>query len=459
MQYSIIDYKNLEAGTRRLDAEYYKPDNLILLDILSSKPLAALSEIAEVLDGFHSQINYAGNEGIRLITAQSPKDNYIDIENLSRISLQQNEYNVRTQLLTGDVIISTIGTIGNCAVITENMLPLNACRNVGIIRPNDDYLANYISIFLQSKYGRFQTLRESTGNVQLALFIYKMAELAIPLLTYQMQLAIDMLCVSANDYKESSKKLIKDTESMLLSELGLDNWQPQHQLCFTGSYKDTASSYRIDAEYYQPKYEELASLLKSYSRGWKCCSETIQMNNKNVIPELKKEYRYLELSNIGNIGEILDCSIEFGVELPSRARRQVKTGEVLISSVEGSLDKVALIDDEYNDALCSTGFHIVSSKEINSETLLVFFKSMAGYMQLKKGCTGTILTAINQSEFAKIIIPLIREEIQEEIKQKVTESQAKLKEAKRLIEVAKRSVEIAIEESEEKAMEYIKDSL
>ena len=66
--------------------------------------------------------------------------------------------------------------------------------------------------------------------------------------------------------------------------------------------------------------------------------------------------------------------IEQGQDLPSRARRKVATGDAIVSSIEGSLDSIALIDEEYDQALCSTGFYVVNSQAFNSETLLVAIK-------------------------------------------------------------------------------------
>ena len=59
-------------------------------------------------------------------------------------------------------------------------------------------------------------------------------------------------------------------------------------------------------------------------------------------------------------------------------------GDVIVSSIEGSLDSIALIRGEYDQALCSTGFHVVNSQTFNSETLLVLLKSIVGQLQLKK---------------------------------------------------------------------------
>jgi type I restriction enzyme, S subunit len=114
-----------------------------------------------------------------------------------------------------------------------------------------------------------------------------------------------------------------------------------------------------------------------------------------------------------------------------------------------------LIDNEYNQALCSTGFHVISSKTINPETLLVLLKSIIGQMQLKKGCSGTILTAINKDEFRKVVVPILPQEIQEEIRQKITESFALRRQSKHLLECAKRAVEIAIEQDEQAAIDWL----
>ena len=144
-----------------------------------------------------------------------------------------------------------------------------------------------------------------------------------------------------------------------------------------------------------------------------------------------------------------------GQDLPSRARCKVNTGDVIASSVEGSLESIALVTEEYDNALCSTGFHTVKPGALNSETLLVFLKSGVGQLQLKKGCSGTILTAINRDEFGRIILPTIRAEKQAEIQQKVIESFSLRKHAKDLLECAKRAVEIAIEQNEQAAIDWL----
>src|SRR3972149_4176147 len=171
--YSIIKKPQLEGATR-LDSEFYQPEYLALMDSLNKKPTVQLNSIAFVTDGIHASIDYDNKSNIRCLSAQYVQDNYFDLSANTFISESQHKINLRTSLKAGDVIISSVGSIGNCAVVTKDILPANADRHVAIIRLSEgDISSFYLSVFFNSKYGRFQTIREATGNVQLNLFIDK----------------------------------------------------------------------------------------------------------------------------------------------------------------------------------------------------------------------------------------------------------------------------------------------
>ncbi|MGI0016896.1 MAG: hypothetical protein ACREBU_26035 [Nitrososphaera sp.] len=102
-----------------------------------------------------------------------------DLSDAEEIAADIHRRNPRTALQVNDVIISTVGTIGFCAVVDADMLPANSDRHVGIVRIHDleRYDPHYIAAFINSIYGHNQTIREATGNVQLNLFIYAISKL------------------------------------------------------------------------------------------------------------------------------------------------------------------------------------------------------------------------------------------------------------------------------------------
>lgn len=315
----------------------------------------------------------------------------------------------------------------------------------------------FLFVFLKSKYGQYQLGKLNTGNAQAYLNSLNIASLITVELVKSFQEKIKNLITVSYEKINQSKNLYSQAEELLLSELGLLGWKPKHQLAFIKNFSDTQRAERIDAEYFQPKYEEIIEAVKKYKGGFDELGNLVKIKDKNFTPKDNEQYKYIELANISSNGEINGYTENFGNELPSRARRKVQKGNLIISSIEGSLESIALITEDWKNALCPTGFFVVNSDKINPETLLVLLKTKVGQLQLKKGCKGTILTAIDKNEFSKIFLPKIDSKIQEEIKKKITEMYEMKNLSKSLLEIAKRGVEIAIEKDEQEAEKWIEN--
>lgn len=452
LEISIIDFSQLNEEIR-YEAEYFSKKTLHLFKVLRTKDTVLVGEMADVTDGLHTSIDYDNDSPINLLSATSPRENYFDLSRGAKISEKAHNLNPRTALRKNDVIISTVGTIGNCAVVDDSVLPANSDRHIGIIRINSTYSPYVLSTFLLSKYGRMQTNRETTGNVQQNLFLYKIREITIPNFTANLQHSIEYTVKKAQNDLQNAKGLYSSAESLLTHELGLDAWQPSRKQISVRSYQNIIKSGRIDAEYYQPKYDEIANKMKKIGNGY--VETECNIFDKNVNPDKATEYKYIELANIGTSGEITGCTVNKGAELPMRARRIVHSGNIIISSIEGSLQSCALITDDYDGALCSTGFYVLDSDKINSETLLVLFKSAPIQALLKQQCTGTILTAFSKDGLQSIPIPAIKEGLQTTIQKNIQESFALRRHSSKLLEAAKHAVEIAIEQDEKTAMKYL----
>ena len=409
---------------------------------------------------------------MNLFSATTPKENYFDLSRQVFISEKAQIANPRTALKENDVIISTVGTIGNCAVVNKDVLPANSDRHVGIIRIDKEFYPRYLSTFLLTKYGRFQTWRESTGNVQLNLFLYRIRTLKIANLSPNFQLKIENLVLLNDKKRKQSKEKYTQAETLLLQEIGLERDPLTSNELVTSSNpgaitntnvksfkKSFVATGRLDAEYYQKKYEVIIEKIKSYKKGVEPLAIACNLEDKNYKPIDDIVYKYIELSNIGKTGDINGCTTELGKDLPSRARRLVATNDVIISSIEGSLQSCALVGEEYNNALCSTGFYVINSNKINSETLVVLFKSELMQCIMKQNCSGTILTGMNKDEFRNILVPIIDKKVQQEIAKLIGESFSLKKQSEHLLEVEKKAVEIAIEESEEMAMVFINENV
>ena len=444
-----------DSHSLRLDAEYFHPDYLESLDLLEAAGSRKLSDFG-VMIRHPKEIrrNYVVN-GVQMLRGQNVRPLSIDMAaNPVYISEEDAAILSGNAIRRKDILITRSGAnTGQCAIFLENKRAISMSDTL-IIR-SGNLNPFYLAVFLNSKYGEALVRRGIYGSAQ--------PHIAPPLL-YRMLIPNweRLACETEKTYmqsramKERSRERYAEAEALLLSELGLADWRPKRALAFVKNYSDIRRAERIDADYFQPKYDEIVDAVKAYPGGWDALGNLAHIKPSNFKPAAETEYRYIELANIGRNGEIIAHTRDYGHNLPTRARCKVAAGDVIASSIEGSLDSVALIPEEYDNALCSTGFYAVSSSAINSETLLTLLKSSIGQMQLKKGCSGTILTAINSDEFKKLALPLILPDKQREIERKVAESFNLRSRSKELLEYAKRAVEIAIEQDENAAIDWLR---
>ena len=455
MQYSIVDYQSIVDASHslRFDAEFFRPDYLQvqrrLEDIGSHKLIDFQVNIRHPKE---IKRTYVDN-GVLFLRAQNVRPLSIDLTaNPVYISAEDAERLKENTIHYKDILITRSGTAGLCAIYLENKRAISSSHT--FIVKSGDLNPFFLSVFLNTKYGKALIEKGKYGSLQPEIappFLYQ-----IPVPNWEnLPTEIEKTYLRSKALTELSKTRYAETQALLLSELGLADWQPRHRLAFTADYASMQRAERIDADYFQPRYDDIINTIKSYPDGWGVVANQVHLKDSNFKPEPETEYKYIELANIGSSGEINGCMVEQGQDLPSRARCKVNAGDVIVSSVEGSLESIALITEEYDSALCSTGFHAIKSAMLNSETLLVFLKSSVGQLQLKKGCSGTILTAINRDEFGRIVIPFIKADKQFEIRQKVIESFNLRKHAKDLLECAKRAVEIAIEQDEQTAIDWL----
>lgn len=315
------------------------------------------------------------------------------------------------------------------------------------IRPNRKYINSATLVaFLNSKYGRLEIEKYSMVGNQANFSPAKFREISIPVFSKDLNDKIEDITYRAFQKLEMSESLYSEAANNMLECLDLNDFTASSNSCNVKTLKESfIETGRLDAEYYQPKYDDILHHIQAYKYGSKNLAEICDIKEENFTPKDDTTYKYVELANIGKYGNIIGCSQQKGEDLPSRARRIVSKNDVVISSLEGSLDSCALVEEDYDGALCSTGFYVLKSNVLNSETLLVLFKSPLVKELMRKGCSGTILTAIGRQELERIPIPLIRQEIQDEIAQHVQSSISLRKESQQLLEYAKLTVEGAIQ--------------
>lgn len=471
----------------RLESDFYTSESVIFKKFLTGAKI-----INFVQYGTSEELNEDGI-GYPVLRLNEFDSNFIKTPSKSSNKIS-NEVYENLKLFKDDVLICR--TNGNPKLVGKSaIVPMNYefayASYLFKIRPKPELInSSTLVTFLNSKYGRMEIEKHSMVGNQANFSPAKFREINIPIFDKKLNLKIEESTYSAFKLLTKSQELYSQAETLLLQEIGIDervissnpvavtkqavegsnpsaittNKAEKERFSTPSinvkSFKDSFGiNGRLDAEYYQPKYEVMIEKIKSYKNGFEPLSIACNLKDTNHNPTENQEYNYIELSNIGKTGDINGCTNELGKDLPSRARRLVNTNDVIISSIEGSLQSCAIIGKEYNNALCSTGFYVINSDKINSETLIVLFKSDLMQSIMKQNCSGTILTGMNKYEFQNILVPLIDIKAQLNIAKLIAESFSLKKQSEHLLQVAKRAIEIAIEENEELAMKYINENV
>lgn len=454
LECSEISIAHIKKSTYdfRIESEFYKKSDLSIQKALENLNSKMLCEFRPVLisDGTHFTPQYVEN-GELFLSAINVKENHLDF-NAGYKYISSEEHNQlckRVKPRAGDVLLRKVGVGPRYAcVIPEDTVEFSIFVSVALIRSSLNPF--YLSTLINSKFGQTQLIRLNKGISQPDLHLEDIKRMLIPELSIPFQNAIAGFVVNANKQSADAVAVYNKAEDILNCYLAYN----KHQSKSTGIkyYSESVKKYdRLDAEYYQPKYEAIVQKLNTRETVQSLCN----LHDKNFAPRDKESYQYIELADVGQSGDITDVDVQAGFDLPTRARRIVKTGQVIVSSVEGSLQSCALITDDYDGALCSTGFYVIDSNCINSETLLVLFKSEPIQALMKQRCSGTILTALSKDELFSMPLPMIDDGIQKEIAAKVQESFALRKQSKQLLEYAKQAVEMAIEQGEDTALEWL----
>jgi restriction endonuclease S subunit len=231
------------------------------------------------------------------------------------------------------------------------------------------------------------------------------------------------------------------------------------------SFKDSfVATGRLDAEYYQPKYDDLEQRLGKFEQ------KTLAglVNNpisSGMTPKAGGDDYEDALNGIPFIravdlvnGEVAISNLNYikrEVHEGALKRTQLKKGDVLFS-IAGTVGRCALFSHDFeaniNQAVSILRF---DEAEVLRIYLIIFFNSPVGKLLVSKYARQGLQTNLNLTEVGELSIPVIDMSIQQKIAALIQNSFALKSQSEHLLAVAKRAVEIAIEQDEAAGLAYI----
>ncbi|MBK7255491.1 MAG: restriction endonuclease subunit S [Ignavibacteria bacterium] len=237
------------------------------------------------------------------------------------------------------------------------------------------------------------------------------------------------------------------------------NWQPTLEnksiKKFSKSYESTE---RLDAEYYQPKYDELMKMIKK--NKYTTLGELVKIR-KSIEPG-SEAYQsegipFLRVANISKY-EISDTAIYLNEKEFNNNNLKPEKDTILFSK-DGSVRIAFKLEENINAITSSALLHLkVKGDNVLPDYLTLVLNSKLVQLQAERDSGGSVIQHWRKEEIENVLIPLLEMDKQIEISNEIKRSFSLRKQSKELLERAKKAVEIAIEEGEEKAFQYIKIS-
>lgn len=153
----------------------------------------------------------------------------------------------------------------------------------------------------------------------------------------------------------------------------------------------------------------LQGVFETKGEGWeeKRLGEVL-LKTETTDPTKKpnEEFIYLDVSSVNKeTKEIENATVLLGKDAPSRARKLVRTNDVIFATVRPTHSRVALITEEYDQQVCSTGYFVLRAKEFLSNNLVYYFLLTYSFnKQMEKLQKGASYPAVTDSEVKGIYI-------------------------------------------------------
>jgi len=121
-----------------------------------------------------------------------------------------------------------------------------------------------------------------------------------------------------------------------------------------------------------------------------------------------KTFLYVDVAAVDNVGKrIAGQRSIIGAEAPSRARKLIRTGDILVSTVRPNLNAVALVPDELDGQVASTGFCVLrATAKVIPEYLFFFVRSRAFVGGLSSLVAGAMYPAVSDAQVLDQQLPL-----------------------------------------------------
>lgn len=318
------------------------------------------------------------------------KEGNIDYSLIDYISVEKHTQLKKAHLKLYDVLFTNRGaSVGAIGLVEEEIANGNIGPQLTLLRSKTEIVDNFFLYqVMKSKIVQSQIKKQDSGSAMKFFGISETKKFLIPIPNLQEQQKISNILSTWDKAIELKEKLIeqkKEQKTGLIETL------------LSGKKRIKG----FNGEWKQVKLKEISHINK----------ESLSNNTSSDY-----EFYYYDISSVENGNVAIQKDLIKFLDAPSRARRVFHENDILMSTVRPNLKGFAFIDFEVNDAICSTGFAVITAEEVVTNKLIYYNLFSKGIeTQIEKLIVGSNYPAINAFEVGnlKIYYPLDHNERQQ----------------------------------------------
>lgn len=126
----------------------------------------------------------------------------------------------------------------------------------------------------------------------------------------------------------------------------------------------------------------------------------------NPAKDPNKKFLYIDVSSVNKDTLTIENATQIsGKDAPSRARKLIKTNDVIFATVRPTLHRIAIVTAEYDEQVCSTGYFVLRGKaSINHKLLFYFLQTNIFSERMEKLQKGSSYPAVTDTDVKSQII-------------------------------------------------------
>lgn len=146
-------------------------------------------------------------------------------------------------------------------------------------------------------------------------------------------------------------------------------------------------------------------------KGWNfepIGEHVVKNQTRNPKKQPNEKFVYVDITSIDNKVKSIVAPKEINSsEAPSRARKVIRKGDVLVSTVRPNLNAVAMVPRDLDNQICSTGFCVLrSNNSLDTRYLFEITKSQYFINALVLKATGASYPAVTDKIILEVKIPI-----------------------------------------------------